>query len=229
LARRNRPVLASIPFFADLRPEEMSALEQAVFYARYRRHQVLFLEGEPARTLYVVCRGKVKVYRSSLDGREHILHLLGDGQPVAVVPFFDGGPYPATAEVLEDSEIAALQFDDFQRVAEANPRILLQVVRELARRLRNAQEQIVGLSLKSVPARLAGHLLRLAELRGTPGPDGMQFDLGMNRQELGSLVGTSRETATRLLQRFQRDGAIRVDGSRITVLRPEKLRAWSEE
>src|SRR5690606_34221940 len=128
---------------------------------------------------------------------------------------------PATAEVLEDSEIAALQFDDFQRVAEANPRILLQVVRELARRLRNAQDQIVGLSLKSVPARLAGHLLRLGETRGTPGPGGTEFDLGMNRQELGSLVGTSRETATRLLQQFQREGAIRVHGTKITIVDPD--------
>ncbi len=76
------------------------------------------------------------MYRVSPDGREQILHLLDDGDPISVVPFLDGDPYPANAEVLTDSEIAFIRFEDFERIARANPGILLQMLRVLARRLR---------------------------------------------------------------------------------------------
>jgi len=227
----NRPVeiLRRIPFFAALEPPELEALAEAVVVGRYRKNQVLFVEGEPSHSLYFICSGRVKVYRVSADGREQILHLLGDGDPIAVVPFFDGGAYPANAEVLTDSEIAFIRFEDFERIASANPSILLRMLRLLAQRLRRAQEQIASLALKSVGGRLAQRLLDLAERHGERVPDGIAVDLQLSRQELGNLIGASRETTTRLLQQFQREKLIRLEGSRVTILDPEALRAWGDE
>ena len=128
LAGQPLEILKRIPFFAELAPAELEALAEAVVVARYRKNQVLFVEGEPSHSLYFICRGRVKVYRVSPDGREQILHLLGDGDPISVVPFFDGDPYPANAEVLTDSEIAFIRFEDFERIARANPGILLQML-----------------------------------------------------------------------------------------------------
>lgn len=112
---------------------------------------MLFVAGEPSHSLYFICSGRVKVYRAAADGREQILHLLGDGDPIAVVPFLDGDPYPANAEVLTDSEIAVIQFEDFERIARANPGILVQMLRILTRRLRHAQEEIASLRSKASP------------------------------------------------------------------------------
>ncbi|MFO7312136.1 MAG: cyclic nucleotide-binding domain-containing protein, partial [Bacillota bacterium] len=83
----NRPaeILRRIPFFAELEPSDLEALAEAVVVGRYRKNQVLFVEGEPSHSLYFICSGRVKVYRVSADGREQILHLLGDGDPIAVV------------------------------------------------------------------------------------------------------------------------------------------------
>lgn len=222
-------VLEQIPFFSQLDPEDVAILADILFMARYRRNQVLFIEGEPARSLFFICTGRVKVYRSSPDGREQILHLLSDGEPIAVVPFLDGGAYPATAEVLEDSEIACLHFDDFKRIAVANPDILLQLLRVLGRRLRRAQEEITSLSLKNVTARLAGRLLDLSDRYGTPVDAGIEIDLHLSRQELGSLIAASRETTTRLLHQFQREGVLRIDGAKITILKPFILQSWYEQ
>src|SRR5690606_4966844 len=115
----------------------------------YRKGQILFVEGEPSRALFFIYTGRVKVYRLAADGREQILHLLGDGEPVAVVPFLDGGPYPANAEVLEDSELAQIQFSDFERIALANPDILMRMLRLLAQRMRESQEEITRMSLQN--------------------------------------------------------------------------------
>ena len=223
-------VLRQIPIFSQLDHDQIQALADVVYIGRYRKNQVLFSEGEPARTLYFICQGQVKIYRTSPDGREQILHfLLRDGDPMAVVPFLDGGPYPATAEVVETSEIASLHFDDFSRIASQHPSILFAILRVLAGRLRQAQEEITSLSLKNVTARLSGRLLELADRHGEPVPDGVMINLPLNRQELGSLVGTSRETVTRLLHQFQREGVLRIEGSTITILKPELLRAWYEQ
>lgn len=222
-------ILRRIHFFSHLSDASLQALADSVFLAHYRKNQILFIEGEPARTLFFICTGRVKVYRTSPDGREQILHLLSDGDPISVVPFLDGGPYPATAEVLEDSRIAGLHFDDFQRIASAHPDILFQMLRTLAARLRAAQEDITALSLKNVTARLSSRLLDLSHRYGVAREEGMEVDLNLSRQELGSLIGASRETTTRLLHQFQREGVIKIDGSKITILDPDALHMWADQ
>lgn len=229
LANKPLDILKRIPFFAQLAPAELEVLAEAVVVARYRKNQVLFVEGEPSHSLYFICAGRVKVYRAASDGREQILHLLGDGDPIAVVPFLDGDPYPANAEVLTDSKIAVIQFEDFERIARANPGILVQMLRILARRLRHAQEEIASLALKSVAGRMAGRLLDLARRKGEHVADGIEVDLQLSRQELGHLIGASRETVTRVLHQFQREDAIRIDGTRIVIRKPRILQAWSEQ
>lgn len=226
--QRSLEVLRRIPFFSELSEAHRELLAPVVVTARYRKGQILFVEGEPSRSLYFVHTGRVKVYRLAVDGREQILHLLGDGEPVAVVPFLDGGPYPANAEVLEDSEIAQIPFSDFERIAKENPDILVRMLRVLAQRMRQSQEEITALSLQNVSARLARRILDLCNRHGRETEEGIEVDLSLSRQELGSWIGASRETTTRLLQQFQREEVIRIEGSTLIVLKPLILQSWSE-
>lgn len=220
-------VLRRIPFFNDLNDDELQTMAEIVVIGHYKRNQVLFVEGQSSHSLYFICSGRVKVYRVSPDGREQILHLLSDGEPVAVVPFFDRGPYPANAEVLVDSKLAFIRAADFDRLAMAKPSILLHMLRMLAQRLRRAQGDITSLALKSVTGRLASTLLDLARRTGKPVTDGTAFDLQLSRQDLGNLIGASRETTTRLLHQFRRDGVIQLAGSRVVILDQQRLQEWS--
>lgn len=222
-------LLENIPFFAGLSAAHRNALAQVVIIARYLKNQVLFVEEQPSHTFYFILSGKVKVYRLSADGREQILHVLGDGDPIAVVPFFDGDGYPASAQLMEDSDIAFIRYDDFTRIGRAHPEILLEMLKVLARRVRETQEEVTELSLKSVSARLAGRLIDLAERYGTPNDKGIEINLPLSRQELGSFIGASRETTTRLLHQFKREGVLEVDGSQIIILKPLILQSWSEQ
>lgn len=221
-------VLRQTPFLAGLNDTELEALVASMIVARYRANQILFVEGEPSRSLYFMLSGRVKVYRESRDGREQIVNIMGEGETIAVVPFCDGGEHPATGEVIEDAEIAQLQCSDFRRIARKHPDILFGMLHLLAKRVRRAQEEIHSLSLRTVMARLAYKLLELSDEYGERVKDGVEIELRLSRQEMGSLVGTSRETTTRLLQQFQKERVIRVDGARITILKPAVLQSWSE-
>lgn len=208
-------------------PDELFAeLAAGGTEARFRKGQILFVKGMPASTLYVVLSGHVKVFRSSPDGREQIVHFLGPGDELAVVPFFDRGPYPATAEVVEDARIACITWEQFDQMVTQNPRLLLRVNQHLARRLREAQEKIARLGLQDASARVAALLLDLSRKHGRAVYHGVEIDLDLTRQELGSFVGLSRETVTRVLSDFKRSGVIDLNGNKITVLDEERLKTW---
>lgn len=225
---RRIEALRRLPLFTKLPRVALDRLADSVVFARYRQNQVLFVEGEPCNALYFVLSGRVKVYRDSYDGRELVVNVVGKGEILAPVPFCDGGAYPANGQVLEDAELAFILAPDFRVLARAYPDILFELLAVLGRRLRRAQAEIYSLSLRNVTARLAFRLLEMAERYGEPVEDGIEIDLKLSRQELGSLIGSSRESTTRSLQQFQKEEVIRIDGSRITILKPAMLRSWSE-
>ena len=195
--------------------------------SRVRRNQLLFVEGMPAQVLYVVISGQVKVYRTAADGREQIIHLLGPDELVAVVPFFDRGPYPATAEVVEDGELGCLTWAEMEHLVRERPRILLLVAQHFAARLRSAQEQIRSLGLYGAPARVAHLLLSLGEQFGTATPEGVAIELDLTRRDLGACVGLSRETTTRILTDFKKAGVISIDGKLVVIHDRDQLAAWA--
>lgn len=196
--------------------------------AHFRKGQILFVEGMPASTLFVVLSGRVKVFRTAPDGREQILHLLGRGEAIAVVPFFDRGPYPATAEVVEDARLSCISWDRFDAMVRENIQLLWQVNRHLAHRLRNAQEQIARLGLHDATARMAALLLDLAAEHGRPVESGVTIELDLTRRELGSFVGLSRETVARVLSDFKRSGVVEVEGNSILIRNRERLAFWRD-
>lgn len=192
----------------------------------FRKGQILFVEGMPASTLFIVLSGRVKVVRTAPDGREQILHLLGRGEAIAVVPFFDRGPYPATAEVVEDARLRCIHWERFDAMVRENAQLLWQVNRHLASRLRNAREQIARLGLHDATARVAALLLDLAAEHGRPVEGGVTIELDLTRRELGSFIGLSRETVTRVLSDFKRSGVVEVAGNTIVIRDRERLALW---
>ncbi|HDY70032.1 MAG TPA: Crp/Fnr family transcriptional regulator, partial [Actinobacteria bacterium] len=176
---------------------------------------------------YLVRSGKVTVYKPSRDGREQIQVILVAGQIFGDVPDFDGGPYPATAATMEDSEIYLIRRDDFHQLLRSHPEISIKVIQVLGQRLRQSMELVRDLSFKQVPHRLAGLLLRLARDEGRDSGEGVLVDLSMSRQEIAEVVGTSRETVTRELKKMEKAGMIRIDRRMVTIIDEGRLKAWA--
>jgi CRP/FNR family transcriptional regulator len=219
--------LGQTPIFSSLSEAELEELEPLVIRRRLKKGTVIFHEHDPAAAFYLVRSGKVKIYKLAADGREQVLALLGEGQIFGDVPVFDGGPYPATAATMEDSEIYLIRREDFLGLLRGHPEISIKVIRVLGQRLRQSMELVRDLSFKQVPHRLAGLLLRLARDEGRDAGDGILVDLSMSRQEIADVVGTARETVTRELKKMEKAGLIRLDRRLVTILDEQRLKAWA--
>ena len=216
--------LGRLSLFAGLGEAALEAVARRTVVRTLPRGAQLFRKGEACRGLHLVLEGRVKVYRATPDGQEQVLHTQGPGQPLAEVPLFDGGPYPASAEAVEESRLLFLALEDFQWLYQHHPEIAGVVIRELGRRLRRMVMLVEKLSLSDVPTRVAAALLEFAEAEGALDP-GAQFRLPRTQQELAGELGTSRESVARSLARLRREGVIAQNGARIRVLDLRRLRA----
>ncbi|MFI5176452.1 MAG: Crp/Fnr family transcriptional regulator, partial [Terriglobia bacterium] len=145
------------------------------------------------------------------------------GTPVAELPLFDGGRYPATAQCVEDSELLFIARRDFESLVRQHPELALAVIRSLGQRLRKMVTLVEELSLKEVSQRIARRLVTLAEARGRKTPAGLEIELPFSQQEFAAQMGTVRELVSRTLGRFQSEELIAVDGRHITIRSFEAL------
>ncbi len=218
--------LAKIPLFRDLSHDELQAIGRLARVRNYKKSMLIFMEGEPGEALYFVVSGKVKISKATEDGREQILHILQPGDVFAEVVLIDRGPYPATAEVIETGQIGLLMNNDVEDLIRSNAEIALKLLRILSRRLRLAQTQVRDLALKDTYGRLAGMLLILGKEHGAETIDGVKIDLPLSRQELANLIGTTRETVTRVLGDFKKYKCIDLEKQAIIIIDETKLKTW---
>lgn len=210
-------ILKRVPFFRELGEKELSALAERAIDKSCSKGEVLFSEGDECKGLYVVARGAVKILKSSMNGREQTLAMQMPGTPVAELPLFDGGTYPAAAQCVEDSELLFIPRRDFEALIHQHPDLAMAVIRTLGQRLRKMVFLVEELSLKEVDQRIARRLITLAELQGKRSPAGYEIDLPFSQQEFAAQLGTVRELISRTLSRFQNEKLISVDGRHIII------------
>ena len=214
-------MIESSILFAGLPPEQIARLAEIAVIKNFDKNETIFFEGDLGIGFYVVGEGKVKISKVSFAGKEHILHIFGPGEPFGEVPVFNGKPFPATAEALMKTKTIFFPRDKFVLLVEANPSLALNMLAVLSFRLRKFATQIENLSLKEVPARLAGYLVYLSEEQGND----TMVELDISKGQLASLLGTIPETLSRIFSKMNDEGLIEVNGKRITLLDPEGLRA----
>jgi len=195
----------------------MAALRCRVSNKRYDRGETLFSEGDACRGLFIVGRGKVRIFKVSASGREQILSLEGPGSSFAELPVFDGGNYPASASAFEESEVLFISRKDFQDFCREHPEVGLKVIAVVGSRLRRLVGIIEDLSFTTVRQRLIGLIVRLAQASSTRTSDGVQVELNKTQQDLAAELGTVRELVSRNLGRLQAEGYLEVNGRSITV------------
>ncbi len=214
-------VLAKSFLFAGLQDENLRALAAVSRTREIDRGETIFHEGDNSDGFYLVCSGKVKIFKLSPEGKEQILHLFGEGEPFGEVAVFHGRPFPANAVGMEKSALLFFPKDDFIRLLEANGALSLNMIAVLAGRLRNFAAQIESLALKEVPERLKAHLLYLAEKQG----NSAEVVLELPKGQLANLLGTSPETLSRVFARLSEQKVIEVNKNKITLMDRSKLAA----
>jgi len=211
---KKEDIIKSTSLFEGLSGEEVETISKLIFEKKYGKGETIFFEGDEADGFYIVSSGQIKVFKMNPMGKEHILHIFGPGEPVGEVPVFSKQPFPANAEALVKSSTLFFPRKDFVALIENNPSIALNMLAVLSRRLRQFATQIENLSLKEVPARLAGYLLYIAKEQKNEGV----VQLPVSKGQLASLVGTIPETLSRIFARMSDEGLIQVEGRSITIL-----------
>ncbi|WP_027718407.1 Crp/Fnr family transcriptional regulator [Desulfovirgula thermocuniculi] len=225
MATRDVEQLRHIHLFAGLPTDQLAEIAALVRERKYRRGHIIFMEGEPGEAVFFLKSGRVKIFKQDEEGREQILHYINPGEVFAEVVLFDGGEYPACAEVVEDAQVGFIKNEDLNALLLQKPAIALSLLKIMARRLRASQKQIMELALKDTTRRLASLLLELALEHGTPEEGGLRIGVHLTHQELASMIGTTRETVNRILGEFRRDKAISVTRQGI-VVHKERLKTW---
>ena len=203
--------------FSNLTPSELQLLAARTVRKLFSAGELLFSEGEPCTGLHIVSRGKVRIFKTSISGREQVLAVEGPGSSVAELPVFDGGPYPASVVAVEGSEIAFISRRDFHAYCMEHPDVALKVLAVVGARLRRLVGIIEELSFTTIRQRLVATLVKIAQAQGQQTPHGIEFRLPDSHQEIANQLGTVRELISRNLMRLQAEGLIEVDARRILI------------
>jgi len=217
-------IVRRAPLFTALDDEAAASLRSTMTEVRLGRSEVLFAEGDRGDRLYVILEGKIKLGRTSGDGRENLLAILGPGEMFGELSLFDPGPRTATATSVGESRLIGLGHDDLQPFLLRNPEVAQTLLHALARRLRRTNEALADLVFSDVPGRVAKALLDLSTRFGRPSSDGVHVAHELTQEELAQLVGASRETVNKALADFAGRGWLRLGARAVVLLDVERLR-----
>ncbi|MFA5525041.1 MAG: Crp/Fnr family transcriptional regulator [Tissierellales bacterium] len=219
--------LKMIPLLQGMKLEELEKIEKITKERSYRKENVIITEGEKSENIFIIKSGKVKIFKTSSDGREIILDIKGKSKIFAEVTLFEDGRNPATVAAIENSVILSINNKDIESIIRENPEMALNIIVILNRRLKEAQSRIKNMAINDTYVRTAHMLLNLIEKYGKEIGDGaIELTLNITREELASLIGTSRETVSRALSQFSKEDAIKISGRRIIILDKNKLEGW---
>ncbi|MGA9671568.1 MAG: Crp/Fnr family transcriptional regulator [Terracidiphilus sp.] len=209
--------LEGTALLSSLSHAEIQLLAARTVRKHFTSGELLFSEDESCNGLHIIARGQVRIFKTSVNGREQVLAMNCAGESVAELPVFDGGRYPASATAVDDVDIAFISRQDFHAFCMEHPEVALKMLAVVGARLRRLVGIIEELSFTTIRQRLISVLLRLAETEGRQTPRGIEFQLPASHQELASQLGTVRELVSRNLMRLQAEGLLDVDARQIVV------------
>lgn len=217
-------LLKNVPLFEDFDEEEIRSVAPLFSERKYKKGTILFFEGDTGNDMYIIKSGFVKIYQLEED-KEITLSLFRDGDFFGEMALIQKGlTRSATAETMEPSVTYAINRSDFQHFLLNSPKLCLHLLEFTAQRLRNANEQIHDLTFLDVRSRILKNIYRLSEDYGKPVPGGLLIDLKLTHQELANMVGTVRESVTKVLQELQDLDIISIEKKRIIIHDMKKLR-----
>jgi CRP/FNR family transcriptional regulator len=217
--------LRNVPLFRDFDETELTQVAGLVTTHRYTKHQTIFREGDPGQSFYLILSGSVAVVRIASDGRETILSILKERDFFGEMSVFDTSVRAAGVRTMTDAEVGVIERDDFLALIDKTPRIGRLLVIALSERLRAANKLIAATTSQDIRARLASLLLNLMQNFGEPVSTGTRISLRLTNQEMANMIGTTRETVNRTLNRFWDERLIDMRTAHVIVAEPEKLRA----
>jgi CRP/FNR family transcriptional regulator len=220
-------VVKEIPFFSLLTEEELNLIDNIASQTDFKKGEYIFFEGEKGDKFYIIKNGQVKLTKMIKNGDEQILNIFSDHDIIAEIVAFDKGVYPASAVTMTDTEVIVFDQSELENLILKHPSIGVKLLREMSGRLRRAQQNVRDLALKDSSARVAGLLIFLAEKYGKKKKERVILDISLTQQELASMIGSSRETVSRVLGQFESEDLIKTSRKKIIIYKLDKIKAYT--
>lgn len=216
--------LKLIPLFSELSDSQLDEISKFAVRQMFKKDNMVLIEEEVGSTMFVILSGRVKISRISDEGREVILSILVDGDFFGEMSILDGQTRSANAVTLEDTELLIIRREYFLQMLHDYPQIAINLLKELAHRLRRSDAQIKSLSLQNALGKVASTLLRIADDSGIIKQGQVEIAHLPPQQDLANMAGTSRETISRVIKSLNQLGYVRKEGSKLMILDYEKFR-----
>ncbi|MEH7373428.1 Crp/Fnr family transcriptional regulator [Neobacillus drentensis] len=205
-------VLADFTLFRELNDFEITKISDIAIAREWKKHSHVFLQGDPLENVYFINDGKIKIYKSDINGKEQIVAIAKKGEMFPHVGFFRKGDYPAYAEVLESSTLIAVPISKFETVLIENPELCIKVFKVLGEKIVDLQNRLEEQILNNTYEQIIKLLIRLAQNHGKEQEDGtILLKSEFTNKDLANMIGTTRETISRTLTKMKKDELIEVD------------------
>ena len=216
-------LLQSVSIFWDLNEDELGHIADKMVAKHFENGNYIFLEDSEGEQCFFVLEGSVKVTRLSKDGREVILAMLNEGDFFGEMSLLDGESRSANVIALEKTKVLTLDRNDFIAVVNDYPQIAVQLLKELARRLRKSDRQIASLSLSDAEKRIALCIIRFADEQGVIQNGKVSIPKTPIQQDIANMAGTSRETVSRALGLLEKENLLERHGRELIILDYKKF------
>lgn len=211
-------LLRVTPVFRKLSPDDRRTVAQEAAIKRYGKGELIFEQDMPADAFYTIASGRVKIFKLLASGKELILEVFGPGDPLGAVAAYDGRPFPASAQTLEDTECIVIPRPAFFRLLETYPSLVRGLMLGMTLRLVELTNRLAELSGGRIEPRFARLFLKLAREIGRQERGGTFVPLALSRQELADMTGTTIETAIRIMSRWSKHDIVRTDKDGFVVV-----------
>ena len=223
---QKRRLLRNSVLLAQIDDSDADALLADAHITRYPAGTEIFAKGDPGDSMMAVARGRVRISAASAEGRQIVLNMIGEGEIFGEIALLDGRERTADATTMTDCELLTVRRRSLLPILRRRPELCIALLVLLCDRLRRTSEQVEDVFFRSLEARLAKLLLRLAEERGERTSGALRFDLKLSQRELGEIVGATRESINKHLQLWHRAGIIDFEKGAIVIHDPHALEAY---
>ena len=214
--------------FCDLPAAALQSFENVKYATAYPKGAVLFVEGQSPRGIFVLCKGRVKLSICSTDGKTLILKIAEPGEVLGLSASVSGKPYELTAETVDPCQVNFVKREDFLRFLRENPDACLRVAEQLSEKYNSACREIRSLGLShSAAEKLAKLLLEWSAKNGEAAKAEPRMKLALTHEEIAQMIGTSRETVTRLFADLKKRQIVQAKGSTLLIRNKAALKAMA--
>jgi CRP/FNR family transcriptional regulator, cyclic AMP receptor protein len=210
--------------FCNMAAPSIASVDSVKFTGVYPKGSLLFVEGEMPRGIFILCSGRAKLTTSSTEGKTLIVKIAEPGEVLGASATILGKPYEVSAETIEPAQLNFIKRDDFLKLLGTNVEICMHTAQQLSEKYHAAQREIRSLGLSQTTSeKLAKLLLDWCARGGEETAKGIRLKVLLTHEEIAQMIGTTRETVTRLLSDFKRKKIIEMKGSSVFVLEKDSL------